>query len=84
MAETSPVERMSEIIDLYDNLKEYMTRRFKQTGTFDHDILTPQVKRIIQVIEAQKTHALCELELKIALEVQKRREFSEVDASGWV
>lgn len=88
LEKTAPVERQTAIVDFYDNLKGYLTHSFELTNTFDHDILVPQVQRIIEIIEEQKSNALVELELKIAIEVAKKKadgeEFAEGSGGGWI
>ncbi|KAH8124023.1 hypothetical protein LI328DRAFT_147698 [Trichoderma asperelloides] len=46
------------------------------------------VQRIIEIIEEQKSNALVELELKIAIEVAKKKadgeEFAEGSGGGWI
>jgi hypothetical protein len=84
LAKILPAERRTAVADLFGNLQDYLTYCFDLTDTFDHDILAPAVQRIAQLIEDQKSYVLCELELKLAIEVQKKKEFSEVDSSGWV
>lgn len=78
----SPLERHRAIVELYDDLKEYLAQSFELTDTFDHDILVPQVQRILDVIEEQKSNALVELELKIAIEIAKKNEVEEGIAQG--
>lgn len=88
LGSSSPLERHRAIAYFYDGLKEYLAKRFKLTNTLDRDILEPQVQRIMDVIEEQKSNALVELELKIAIEVGTKKTFgeelAEESGGGWI
>ncbi|KAM0465761.1 hypothetical protein ACHAPV_001818 [Trichoderma viride] len=75
-------ERRSVIADFYDNVKFYLTNALEITDKFDHDILAPQVQDIVKLMEENKSFALLELELKVACEAQKKKEYHE-DPSTW-
>lgn len=82
MANVATEERRIVIADFYDNVKFYLTNALKITDKFDHDVLAPQVQEIVKTMEEQKAFALLELELKIACEAQKKKEYHD-DPSVW-
>lgn len=82
LANVATEERRIVIADFYDNVKFYLTNALKITDKFDHDVLAPQVQEIVKTMEEQKAFALLELELKIACEAQKKKEYYD-DPSVW-
>ncbi|KAK1253020.1 hypothetical protein MKX08_004207 [Trichoderma sp. CBMAI-0020] len=82
LASVSAEERKNVISDFYYNVQFYLTNALEITDKFDHDVLAPQVQDIVKLMEDKKSFALLELELKIACEAQKKREYHE-DPSTW-
>lgn len=82
LANVATEERRTVIVDFYENVKFYLTNALEITDKFDHDVLAPQVQEIVKFMEEQKAFALLELQLKIAFEAQKKREYHE-DPSTW-
>lgn len=82
LANVAAEERRNVIVDFYENVKFYLKNALEITDKFDHDVLAPQVEEIAKIMEEQKAFALLELQLKIACEAQKKREYHE-DPSVW-
>ncbi|KAL7893585.1 hypothetical protein HDV63DRAFT_408168 [Trichoderma sp. SZMC 28014] len=81
LATVTAEERKKIIADFYDNAMFYLTNSLKMTDTFDRELLAPTVREIVKLMDKQKDFSLFELDLKITIEDQRKREC--YDPSVW-